>query len=345
MTQTTPPPALAHGETSARGREARPLRERAEELTKRLRSEHDEFERAAQSWTPEAEEKKREARKARETTLKEIHELLASGGEAERATRLERLPVGRRLIELEAWLGLPTVARPSLPAPGPRTSAAPPAPSPSVSHSPPAAASPEAPPQPFVPAAPVAVAPVTPEAPAPPTVDPVSDRKVPAPTSSAPALQAAAALDGMPEERSRHESVHRMPDASARHRAVESALEGIGRHRKTALGVGAGLVALAIVAGVWIAASHRTPAGDATPPQSTAASSAVAVPQEPTAGQADITPTEAPEAPPAQPETSAVGAPLKHPVAPVTHARPRSKPGQVPPAHGPHPHEAPTNPY
>jgi hypothetical protein len=345
MTQTTPPPAVAQGETSARGREVRPLRERVEELIKRLRIEHDEFERAAQSWSPEAEEKKRDARKARETTLKEIQDLLASEGEAERATRIERLPFARKLIELEAWVGIVSPARPSQPAPGPRTSAAPPAPSPSLSHPPPAAPAPEAAPQPSSPAAPVAAAPVAPEAHV-PTGDPVSDRNVPAPASSAPALQAAAALDRMPEESGRHESFHRAPEASAR-QPIQRALEAIGRHPKVALGVGAGLVALAIVAGVWIAASHPAPAGDATPPEATAASSVPAAVSDPAAGQADIAPSGSPEAPLAQPETSAVGSPLKHPVvAPVTHARPRPRPSQQPSgAHGAHPHEAPTNPY
>jgi hypothetical protein len=79
------------------------VRERIAELTKRLRSEHDEYERAAQSWTPEAAEKKRDARKAREGTLHEIEQLLARDGADEASAHLARLPFARKLAELEAW--------------------------------------------------------------------------------------------------------------------------------------------------------------------------------------------------------------------------------------------------
>jgi hypothetical protein len=334
MTQTTPPPALAHGETSARGRDGRPLRERVEELTKRLRAEHDEFERAAQSWTPEAEEKKKEARKARETTLKEIQDLLASEGEGERATRIERLPFARKLIELEAWVGI-TSPRTSQPAPAPRASGAPPAPSPSLPH-PPLPAPLPAPPFEAASSTAAVAAPVWPEAPA-PSAGPASDRKEPPPpASSAPALQAAAALDRMPDGSGRHEAVLRTREGSSlhaigRHPIVRRALDAIARHRTIGLRVGAAFVAVAVVTGVWIFASHPAPPDSATPPLP-AAASVLPVPADPPASQADLSSSAAsatPETPVSEPETS--------PAAPTMN--------QPPGARGSHPHEAPTNPY
>jgi hypothetical protein len=56
-------------------------REEITRLTARLRSEHDEYESAAQSWSPEAGEKKKELRKARADTLVEIGAALTWLGE------------------------------------------------------------------------------------------------------------------------------------------------------------------------------------------------------------------------------------------------------------------------
>jgi hypothetical protein len=85
------------------------------QLTARLRSEHEEYESASQSWSPEAEEKKRELRKARADTLLEIGAALTSLGEVERLQEIERLPFEQKLARLEAFLAQPAeppVARP-----------------------------------------------------------------------------------------------------------------------------------------------------------------------------------------------------------------------------------------
>jgi len=79
-------------------------RERLGELATRLRAEHDEHERAAQGWTREAEDRKKELRKAREQTLLEVQVLLARLGEIEQLKELERLPFERKVAHLEAFL-------------------------------------------------------------------------------------------------------------------------------------------------------------------------------------------------------------------------------------------------
>ncbi len=79
-------------------------RERVAQLTTRLRHEHYEYELAAQSWTPEAEEKKRTLRKARAQTLLDIQVVLARLGEVNRLSEIERLPFERKLAFLESFL-------------------------------------------------------------------------------------------------------------------------------------------------------------------------------------------------------------------------------------------------
>jgi hypothetical protein len=79
-------------------------REEIAQLTARLRSEHKEYEIASQSWSPEAEGKKRELRKARADTLVEIATALAWLGEIERVEEIERLPFEQKLVRLEAFL-------------------------------------------------------------------------------------------------------------------------------------------------------------------------------------------------------------------------------------------------
>jgi hypothetical protein len=74
------------------------------QLTARLRSEHEEYESASQSWSPEAEGKKRELRKARADTLLEIAAVLAWLGEVERVQEIERLPFEQKLARLDALL-------------------------------------------------------------------------------------------------------------------------------------------------------------------------------------------------------------------------------------------------
>lgn len=98
-------------------------REEIAQLTARLRSEHKEYESASQSWSPEAEEKKRELRKARAGTWVEIEAALVCLGEVERLQEIERLPFAQKLARLEAFLEDPphAVAEPPAPRPEPET--------------------------------------------------------------------------------------------------------------------------------------------------------------------------------------------------------------------------------
>lgn len=82
-------------------------REEIAQLTARLRSEHEEYESASLSWSPEAEEKKRELRKARAGTLVEIEAALTCLGEVERLREIERLPFEQKLARLDAFLEAP----------------------------------------------------------------------------------------------------------------------------------------------------------------------------------------------------------------------------------------------
>jgi hypothetical protein len=79
-------------------------RERIAELTARLRGEHDEHERAAESWTKDADERRKALRKARAQTLLDIQVVLARLGEVERLKELERLPFERKVTHLESFL-------------------------------------------------------------------------------------------------------------------------------------------------------------------------------------------------------------------------------------------------
>jgi hypothetical protein len=90
---TTAPDATRAGE-----------RERLAELTARLRKEHDGHEQAAESWSADAADRKKELRKARAQTLLDIQVLLARLGEVERLAEIERLPFGKKVERLEAFL-------------------------------------------------------------------------------------------------------------------------------------------------------------------------------------------------------------------------------------------------
>jgi len=79
-------------------------RERIAELTARLRREHDEYERAADSWSRGSGDQKKELRKAREQTLLDIQVVLARLGEVDRLAQLERLPFEKKLAHLESFL-------------------------------------------------------------------------------------------------------------------------------------------------------------------------------------------------------------------------------------------------
>jgi hypothetical protein len=79
-------------------------REKVAELTARLRREHAAFEAAAKSWTRDADEQKKELRKARAQTLLDIQLVLARLGEVDRIKEIERLPFDRKLVHLESFL-------------------------------------------------------------------------------------------------------------------------------------------------------------------------------------------------------------------------------------------------
>ena len=79
-------------------------REKVAVLTARLRREHAAFESASKGWTREADEKKKELRKARAQTLLDIQVILARLGEVERLKEIERLPFDRKLTRLESFL-------------------------------------------------------------------------------------------------------------------------------------------------------------------------------------------------------------------------------------------------
>jgi hypothetical protein len=79
-------------------------RQRIAQMTARLRKEHAAYEQASQSWSRDATNRKKELRKARAQTLRDIQVELARLGEVARLEQLERLPFEAKLAELEAFL-------------------------------------------------------------------------------------------------------------------------------------------------------------------------------------------------------------------------------------------------
>ena len=79
-------------------------RERISELTRLLRTQHEEYERASQSWSREAAEAKKGLRKARTQTMLDIQVELARLGETDRIAALDKLPFDAKLAALEAFL-------------------------------------------------------------------------------------------------------------------------------------------------------------------------------------------------------------------------------------------------
>jgi len=79
-------------------------REQIATLTARLRAEHRAFEAAAQGWSREAEDRKKELRRVRAQTLLDIQVLLARLGEVDRLKEIERVPFEKKLTHLEAFL-------------------------------------------------------------------------------------------------------------------------------------------------------------------------------------------------------------------------------------------------
>jgi hypothetical protein len=90
-------------------------RERLARLATQLRVEHDGYERACESVSADAADRKRELRKARAQTLLDVQLLLARLGEVERLAEIERLPFEKKVTRLEAFLeeARITYARPS----------------------------------------------------------------------------------------------------------------------------------------------------------------------------------------------------------------------------------------
>jgi hypothetical protein len=80
------------------------VRERLAALASRLRREHDAYERAAESWSRDAAEKKKEHRRARAQALLDIQVELARMGEVDRLARLDRLPFEGKLAQLDVFL-------------------------------------------------------------------------------------------------------------------------------------------------------------------------------------------------------------------------------------------------
>jgi hypothetical protein len=69
-----------------------------------LGAQHEEFNRAATGWTDEAREKKKAQRKERDQTFLQIKLTLARLGAKDRLTRLEKLPFGERIADLQRYL-------------------------------------------------------------------------------------------------------------------------------------------------------------------------------------------------------------------------------------------------
>jgi hypothetical protein len=228
------------------------------ELTRRLRTEHDEYESAAQSWTSEAGERKREVRKAREGTLREIEAALLSAGMGDRAAKIEKLPFALKLAELENLVRALTA---------PPLESAPPAPAPN--GGPPLAPSPL--PMPVPASSTTASAPPGPAAVAPSaSLPPAAGVALPWTESASPSPAPAPALP-TPESDSEaspvaHTSIfarsHARPEASA---TETSPRRGV---RRWTLGIRitAALVGLAVAVGGWHVTHRSSDASADAPP-------------------------------------------------------------------------------
>jgi hypothetical protein len=79
-------------------------RERLAVLTVQLREQHDGYEEASGSWSPEAKVRKRELFRQREETWLAISLLLARFGEVERIQGIEKVPFAQRIAQLSEYL-------------------------------------------------------------------------------------------------------------------------------------------------------------------------------------------------------------------------------------------------
>ncbi len=73
-------------------------------LVKRLRHQHEEFEKLAESWAPGAAGQRKTLRQSREATLLECNVVLARLGEVDRLREIEKMPFDRKVVALEAYL-------------------------------------------------------------------------------------------------------------------------------------------------------------------------------------------------------------------------------------------------
>jgi hypothetical protein len=79
-------------------------REQVATLARRLRQEHEEYERAATDWSREGSARKKQLRRTREKTLLDIQVLLARLGEVDRLAELEKVPFEQKLTLLGKFL-------------------------------------------------------------------------------------------------------------------------------------------------------------------------------------------------------------------------------------------------
>jgi hypothetical protein len=79
-------------------------RNRVAALVKDLRALHEEYERLGEQWSPMANARKKDLRRARDSTLLEAKVLLARLGEVERLSAIERQPFTGKIRELEKFL-------------------------------------------------------------------------------------------------------------------------------------------------------------------------------------------------------------------------------------------------
>ena len=79
-------------------------REQIATLTRRLRQEHEEYERAAADWSREGSARKKQLRRTREKTLLDVQVLLARLGETDRLKQIERVPFEQKVELIEKFL-------------------------------------------------------------------------------------------------------------------------------------------------------------------------------------------------------------------------------------------------
>jgi hypothetical protein len=79
-------------------------REQVSALARRLRQEHEEYERAASDWSREGSARKKQLRRTREKTLLDIQVLLARLGEVDRLKELEKVPFELKLTLIDKFL-------------------------------------------------------------------------------------------------------------------------------------------------------------------------------------------------------------------------------------------------